>query len=70
MEGRHLGILREEFGVQGAHVSLLSEFEPERGEPDIEDPMGLAPSAFVQCYERIQQCVRHYLDSGRDWTPR
>jgi protein-tyrosine-phosphatase len=61
MELEHLEILAERFPAAADKVVLLRAFEhgpdPEPGAPDLEDPIGGSPEAYLLAFERIRACL-------------
>ena len=63
MEKIHLPLLLRYSSLSEDQIRLLGEFDPQRRGPEIEDPMGEDIAAFERCYERLRDCIVHYLDS-------
>jgi hypothetical protein len=36
--------------------------------PEIEDPIGKDCAAFEKCYERLRECIIHYLERTDDFN--
>ena len=69
MERAHLEEVLAKTAVPPERVNLLGEFDPEEGEKEIEDPIGQDLAAFSACYERLRNCILHYLDTTADFNP-
>ncbi|MBI2572148.1 MAG: hypothetical protein HYV63_34490 [Candidatus Schekmanbacteria bacterium] len=63
MEGYHVAIVRDRFGAHAAaRTRLLGSFHPDaalRGE--IDDPVGIGPSALERCFAQVEACCRGFL---------
>ena len=55
-------------GIAPERISLLGEFDPQNRGPEIEDPMGEDAVAFERCYNRLRDCITHYLDQTTDFN--
>ena len=66
MERAHLTTLVEA-GVPLDRIRLLGEFDPQQRGPEIDDPMGQNVEAFEQCYQRLRDCIVHYLNTTADF---
>lgn len=64
MEKRHVPLLLRHSSLTEDQVSLLGEFDPRGRGAEIEDPMGEDIGAFERCYERLRDCIGHYLETG------
>jgi len=68
MEHRHLERLRTVFGVPEDRLSLMGEFDPQQRGVEIEDPICGDLEAFENCYARLGDCIRHYLETTQDFV--
>jgi len=66
MERNHVDT-RLGHGVSPARISLLGEFDPQNRGAEIEDPIGQDLEAFDRCYNRLRDCIAHYLDTTSDF---
>jgi protein-tyrosine phosphatase len=66
MEKRHVDLLLRQSSLTRDQISLLGEFDPQQRGGEIRDPMGEDIVAFESCYERLRDCVVHYLDTLRN----
>lgn len=63
MDTFHQAELIRQFQGAAAKIRLLGEFDPKcRGER-IRDPVGLSLAEFQACYDRLRDCIRHFLNS-------
>ena len=46
---------------------MLGEFDPQKRGADIEDPIGKDAVEFERCYDRLRDCIVHYLDTTHDF---
>ena len=63
MERQHAEVLTGTFQIDRERVALLSSYDPRGCVPDIADPMNQGIVAFEQCYQRLEDCIKHYLDA-------
>jgi protein-tyrosine-phosphatase len=63
MEQHHFDTLVADYGIEPSRILLLGHFDPQAGETAIDDPIGKDAAAFEHCYERLQRCIVHYLDT-------
>jgi protein-tyrosine phosphatase len=66
MERNHVETLLTR-GISPDRISLLGEFDPQSRGAEIEDPIGQDPEAFERCYNRLRECIVHYLDTTKDF---
>jgi protein-tyrosine-phosphatase len=66
MQGSHV-IALVAAGVPAERITLLGGLDPKKRGNEIDDPMGLDADAFEQCYERLRDCIVHYLDNTNDF---
>ena len=69
MERDHVNAVSAHARLLPDRVSLLGDFDPQQRGAEIEDPMGQETSAFDRCYERLRECIVHYLDTTHDFDP-
>jgi protein-tyrosine-phosphatase len=67
MERSHIASLSAHTTLSPDRISLLGEFDPEDRGPEIDDPIGHDSAAFERCYERLRDCIVHYLDTTHDF---
>ncbi len=67
MEHSHVSALLADSTFVPQRISLLGEFDPQRRGSEIDDPMGQDTVAFERCYERLRDCIVHYLDTTHDF---
>ena len=67
MEHSHVAALATDSRISPKRISLLGEFDPQRRGPEIDDPIGQDTAAFERCYERLRDCIVHYLDTTDDF---
>ena len=67
MEHRHLAIVIGDTAVSPERVTLLGQYDPRHRGPEIEDPIGKDIPAFEKCYDRLRDCIIHYLDTTDDF---
>ena len=67
MERAHIAEVLAQTGALPERVSLLGAFDPEKGDEEIEDPIGKEMEAYEACYIRMRGCITHYLDTTRDF---
>lgn len=65
MEQHHADMLVQGFGISPDRVALLGEFDPHGREREISDPIGRGLTVYEECYNRLHDCIIHYLDSTR-----
>ena len=53
-------------GVPAERISLLGELDPKKRGEEIKDPIGQDAEAFEHCYERLRDCIVHYLDTTKE----
>jgi protein-tyrosine-phosphatase len=68
MEREHANTLITEYNISPLRVSLLSEFDSDSKNTEIDDPMNLGPVEFERCYARIRKCILRYLDLTSELT--
>jgi len=66
MEQYHAEMLARQFGIAAERVSLLGDFDPAARGPEISDPFGRGEIAYEHSYERIRDCLVHYLEVTDD----
>lgn len=54
-------------GIAPGRISLIGEFDPRRRGIEIDDPIGKSAEAFEECYDRLRDCIVHYLESTDDF---
>ncbi len=59
----HVTLLQAETQIPPERISLIGLFDPKHRGDEIEDPTGKGSAAFDQCYQRLRDCIVHYLDS-------
>lgn len=62
----HVGLQQKETSVPAERISLLGKLDPQRRGDEIDDPMGKESAEFDRCYERLRDCIRHYLNTTRE----
>jgi protein-tyrosine-phosphatase len=67
MEHSHISALLADSRISPGRISLLGEFDPQGRGPEIDDPIGQDIAAFERCYERLRDCIVHYLDTTHDF---
>ena len=67
MEHSHVTALAADARILPERISLLGEFDPARRGAEIDDPIGQDTAAFERCYERLRDCIVHYLDTTSDF---
>ena len=68
MERDHISALLAKTSLAPNQISLLSEYDPAQRGDDIADPIGEGADAFEACYQRLRDCIVHYLDSTDDFN--
>ena len=68
MEQSHVNALTATTPIPPDRISLLGEFDPQGRGADIDDPIGHDKVAFERCYERMRDCIIHYLDTTEDFN--
>jgi protein-tyrosine phosphatase len=63
MEPRHATRLTATHGITPARIALLSQFDPDQRGPTIQDPLNEGLAAFEACYQRLRDCLTHYLET-------
>jgi protein-tyrosine-phosphatase len=69
MERDHISALLAETSLSSNRISLLSEYDPQQRGEDISDPIGQDSAAFEACYQRMRDCIVHYLETTDDFKP-
>jgi protein-tyrosine-phosphatase len=67
MEHQHVATLLSETTVAPERVTLLGQLDPLHRGLEIEDPIGKDCLAFEQCYDRLRDCIVHYLNTTHDF---
>jgi protein-tyrosine-phosphatase len=67
MEHSHVPLLLKLTSLSPDRISLLGEFDPEQRGAEIDDPIGQDIVAFEACYERLRDCILHYLDTSDEY---
>jgi protein-tyrosine-phosphatase len=67
MEQMHMDYLLDDPRLSPERIHLLGEFDPQQRGAEIEDPMGQDSVAFELCYERLRDCIVHYLETTQDF---
>ena len=67
MEHSHISALAADSTISPDRISLLGEFDPQGRGSEIDDPIGQDTVAFEHCYERLRDCIVHYLDTTDDF---
>jgi protein-tyrosine-phosphatase len=68
MERAHISrLLSVSTTLSPERISLLGEFDPQKRGAEIEDPIGQDFAAFERCFERLQECIVHYLETTQDF---
>jgi protein-tyrosine-phosphatase len=67
MEHDHVSSLLENTSLPPERISLIGKFDPEHRGVEIDDPIGQETEAFERCYERLRDCIVHYLDTTDDF---
>src|SRR6185436_11778293 len=62
MQHNHVPSLLEQTSLPPERITLLGEFDPHQRGAEIDDPIGQKSAVFEQCYERLRDCIVHYLD--------
>jgi protein-tyrosine-phosphatase len=68
MERSHISHLLCSPTVRPDRISLLGDFDPHSRGVEIDDPIGQDILVFERCYERLRDCIRHYLDTTKDFN--
>ncbi len=63
MDTFHQSELDRQFQEISNKVHLLGNFDPKRRGERIQDPVGRSLTEFQACYDRLRDCIRHYLDT-------
>ena len=66
MESDQVAFLTARSAVASDRVSLIGDFDPLRRGAKIDDPVGQDAAAFDHCYERLRDCIVHYLETTHD----
>lgn len=69
MERDHVTAVSTHATLPPERISLLGDFDPQSRGSEIEDPMGQDSAAFDRCYERLRECILHYLETTHDFDP-
>jgi protein-tyrosine-phosphatase len=67
MEHSHVAALLAETSLAPERVTLLGQYDPQHRGAEIEDPIGKDRAAFERCYDRLKDCILHYLDTTDDF---
>ena len=67
MEHSHVSTLLAETSVPADRITLLGKYDPQHHGPEIDDPIGRDQAAFDRCYDRMRDCIVHYLDTTDDF---
>ena len=67
MEQMHMDYLVADPRLSPERIHLIGEFDPQQRGAEIEDPMGQDSVAFERCYERLRDCIVHYLETTQDF---
>jgi len=70
MSHNHIPMLVETLKLSAERIRLLGQFDPQKRGEEIEDPFGQDGPAFERCYERMRDCIVHYLDTTEDFKLR
>jgi protein-tyrosine phosphatase len=62
MERGHIPQLLELTSLSPERVSILGDFDPHKRGAEIDDPMGKDSIQFERCFDRLKDCIVHYLD--------
>ena len=68
MEHSHVSTLLLETTVSPEQLTLLGKYDPHHCGLEIEDPIGQECDAFERVYDRIRDCIVHYLDTTDDFN--
>ena len=66
MEQVHADALIHQFGIGTDRISLLGEYDPDKGGREIADPYSQGDRVFKKSYERIRACIWNYLDTSNE----
>lgn len=69
MEPRHAARLTATHGIAPERIALLSQFDPDPRGVTVRDPLNQGLAAFEACYQRLRDCLVHYLDTVSPITP-
>jgi protein-tyrosine-phosphatase len=64
MDTFHQSELVRQFQELSTKIHLLGEFDPKGRGERIQDPVGRSLTEFQACYDRLRDCIRHYLDTS------
>lgn len=67
MAPAHQAILVTDMKLPAERIRLLSDFDPQKRGEEIEDPFAQDAPAFERCYDRMRDCIIHYLDTTEDF---
>ena len=70
MEHQHVTTLLAETSLPPERITLLGKYDPQQRGAEIDDPIGQNCEAFEACYERLRDCIMHYLDTTDDFGRR
>ena len=70
MEHKHVSTLLAETAVAPERVTLLGTHDPLQRGDEIDDPIGQNCEAFEACYDRLRDCIVHYLNTTDDFGRR
>jgi protein-tyrosine-phosphatase len=68
MQHSHIRSLLEQTTLSPERISLIGKFDPQHRGVEIDDPIGQDCAAFEQCYQRLRDCIMHYLDTTEDFN--
>ena len=56
-------LLQTGASIPAERISLLGKLDPKHRGDEIDDPMGQESAEFDKCYERLRDCIGHYLNT-------